>query len=311
MALYSSEGSTRKPIEKSTILLSGPVRNVASTIEQEAETLISSFKNFQEIHCFVVESDSSDDTVKKLEELSRKIPNFSFISMGQLSKKYPRRTDRIALCRNAIIDAVGSNPQFAEIDYVAMADMDGMNSLVTPEKIAGCWAAEERWDVVTANQLGDYYDIWALRHPHWSPVDCWQQKKALEPVIGDLPAENLAVTAKQVNLSAQAGLIEVNSAFSGLAIYRREAFLAGRYAGTDKRGGFDVADHIPFHEELREKGYRIFINCALINCAKYPDAVESSLPQEPKGAIKLIKQLGLSVFGKKRFNKYLDLMKSD
>jgi hypothetical protein len=159
MALYSSEGSRRKPIEKSKILLSGPVRNVASTIEQEAETLISSFENFQETHCFVVESDSSDDTVKKLEELSRKIPNFSFISMGQLSKQYPRRTDRIALCRNAIIDAVSSNPQFADIDYVAMADMDGMNSLVTPEKIAGCWAAVEQWDVVTANQLGDYYDI--------------------------------------------------------------------------------------------------------------------------------------------------------
>ena len=123
-------------------------------------------------------------------------------------------------------------------------------------------------------------------------------KKALEPVIGGQPAENLAVNAKQVNLSSKAGLIEVDSAFSGLAIYRREAFLAGRYAGTDMRGGFDVADHIPFHEELREKGYRIYINCALINCAKYPDAFESSLPQEPKGAIKAIKQLGLSVFEK-------------
>jgi hypothetical protein len=236
----------------------------------------------------VVESDSSDDTVKKLEELSRKIPNFSFVSMGQLSKQYPRRTDRIALCRNAIIDAVSSTPQFADIDYVAMADMDGMNSLVTPQKISGCWAAEEQWDVVTANQLGDYYDIWALRHPQWSPVDCWQQKKALEPVIGGQPAENLAVTAKQVNLDAQAGLIEVDSAFSGLAIYRREAFLAGRYAGTDKRSGFDVADHIPFHEELRETGYRIYINCALINCAKYPDAVEPTLAREPKDAIKAI-----------------------
>ena len=58
-----------------------------------------------------------------------------------------------------------------------MADMDGMNSLVTPQKIAGCWAAEVQWDVVTANQLGDYYDNWPLRHPHWSPVGCWQQKK--------------------------------------------------------------------------------------------------------------------------------------
>ena len=110
MALYSSKGSRRKPIEKSKILLPGPVRNIASTIECEVETLISSFMHFQEIHCFVVESDSCDDTVKKLEELRCKIQNFSFVSMGQLSKKYPRRIDRIALCRNAIIDAVRSTP---------------------------------------------------------------------------------------------------------------------------------------------------------------------------------------------------------
>ena len=310
MALYRSEGSHRKPIETSKILLSGPVRNVASTIEREVQTLTASFSHFQEVHCFVVESDSSDDTVKKLEELRQKIPHFSFVSMGQLSKKYPRRTDRIALCRNAVIDAVASNPALAEIDYIAMADMDGMNSLVTPEKIAECWTVEQDWDVIAANQLGEYYDIWALRHPQWSPGDCWQQKSALEPVIGDRPAENLAVTAKQVVLDPRAGLIEVDSAFGGLAIYRREAFLAGRYAGIDKRGGFDVADHIPFHEELRAQGYKIYINCALINCARYPDAVEPPLPPKPKGALKVIQRLGQAVFGKKRFNKYLDLMKT-
>jgi hypothetical protein len=106
------------------------------------------------------------------------------------------------------------------------------------------------------------------------------------------------VTAKQVVLDPRAGLIEVDSAFGGLAIYRREAFLAGRYAGTDKRGGFDVADHIPFHDDMRAKGYKIYINCALINCARYPDAVETKLTQEPRGALKVIQRLGQAVFGK-------------
>ena len=287
MALYRSEGSRRKPIETSNILLAGPVRNVANTIEREVQTLMASLGNFHETHCFVVESDSSDDTVKKLAQLTQTMPHFSYVSMGQLSKQYPRRTDRIAL-----------------------ADMDGMNSLVTPEKIAQCWTVDENWDVITANQLGPYYDIWALRHHEWCPTDCWQQKNALECVIGDRPAENLAVTAKQAVLDPRAGLIEVDSAFGGLAIYRREAFLVGRYAGTDIQGGFDVADHIPFHQELRQKGYKIYINCALINCAQYPDAIEPELPQQPKGALKVIKRLGQAVFGKKRFNKYLDLMKS-
>ncbi len=310
MTLYRSQGARHQPISESSILLAGPVRNVSATIEREVKTLMASLANFKTSACLVIESDSSDTTVAQLEQLSKTMPQFSYLSMGQLSKQYPRRTDRIALCRNAIIDAVAQNPKYAQIDYIAMADMDGMNHLITPEKIAQCWSVPENWDVITANQLGPYYDIWALRHRDWCPTDCWQQKTALEAVIGDRPAEHLAVTARQVTLDPRAGLIEVDSAFGGLAIYRREAFLAGRYAGTDRKGGFDVADHIPFHEDLRQKGYKIYINCALINCAQYPDAVEPPPPQAPKGVLKLVQRLGQMLFGKKRFNKYLELMKS-
>jgi hypothetical protein len=310
MTLFRSQKSGRKSIADSQILLAGPVRNVAHTIQNEVETLVTSLGCFKEIHCFVVESDSSDDTVKKLEELQGVIKNFSFVSAGKLSEKYPRRTDRIALCRNLIIDAVANNHQFADIDFIAMADLDGMNGLVTPDKIIDCWEADESWDVVTANQQGPYYDIWALRHPEWCPVDCWQHKQSLEEVIGDRAAENLAVTARQPVLPPQLGFIEVDSAFGGLAIYKREAFLAGRYAGVDSAAGFDVADHVPFHEELRAKGYKIYINCALINCQQYPHSEVIPLPLKPKGIFKIIQKLGNSIFGKKRFNKYLDSMKS-
>jgi len=310
MTLFKSQKLVRKSIVDSKILLAGPVRNVAHTIQNEVETLVASLGSFKEIYCFVVESDSSDDTLKKLEELQGVIRNFSFISAGNLSEKFRRRTDRIAFCRNLIIDAVASNPEFADIDYIAMADLDGMNGLVTPEKVADCWNADEDWDVITANQQGPYYDIWALRHPTWCPVDCWQHKKTLEDLIGDRPAENLAITARQVTLSPRLGLIEVDSAFGGLAIYKREAFLAGRYAGTDTIAGFDVADHVPFHEELRTKGYKIYINSALVNCAQYPISELPTMPLKPRGVFKVMQKLGNSVFGKKRFNNYLDSMKS-
>ncbi|WP_114639598.1 hypothetical protein [Polynucleobacter necessarius] len=94
MALIKSPRTARKAIEDSKILLAGPVRNVAHTIQNEVKTLEAGLGNFKEIHCFVVESDSSDDTVKKLEELRGQIKNFSFVTVGNLSQKYPRRTDR-------------------------------------------------------------------------------------------------------------------------------------------------------------------------------------------------------------------------
>ena len=131
MTLYRSQGARHQPISESSILLAGPVRNVAATIEREVKTLMASLANFKRSACLVIESDSSDTTVAQLEQLSKTMPQFSYVSMGQLSKQYPRRTDRIALCRNVIIDAVAQNPDYAEIDYIAMADMDGMNHLIT------------------------------------------------------------------------------------------------------------------------------------------------------------------------------------
>ncbi len=69
-------------------------------------------------------------------------------------------------------------------------------------------------------------------------------------------------------------MIDVDLVFGGIVIYRWEAFSAGRYAVTEKKGSFNVADHIPFHEDLRAKGYKIYINCA-----RYPVATESISPK--------------------------------
>lgn len=143
-------------------------------------------------------------------------------------------------------------------------------------------------------------------------MDCWEKKYRLENILGNDMAQNIAVTCKQSPIDPRADLIEVDSAFGGLGIYTRESFLAGRYAGTDNQaGGIDVADHISFHRDLRQRGYRIFINPALINCDKTPSgSVEPDLPLKPKGALKFFMKLSIFLFGKKRFNKYLQLMQT-
>ena len=312
MSLINILKKSRKLIPESTILLAGPVRNASAQIENDFGRLLASLDQFKKVYCLVVESDSSDDTVARLEKFSKAFPDFAFISVGELSKKLSKRTDRIAFCRNLIIDAVENDPKYQEVDFIAMADMDGMNGLVTREKIAQCWEVDEPWDVITANQLGEYYDVWALSHPYWNPMDCWEQKHKLENILGDKVAQNIAVGCKQSAIDPRADLIEVDSAFGGLGIYTREAFLAGRYAGTDNQaGGIDVADHIPFHRDLRKKGYRIFINPALINCNKTPkDIVEEPLLPKPRSGLKLVQKLGIFLFGKKRFNKYLQMMQT-
>jgi hypothetical protein len=61
--------------------------------------------------------------------------------------------------------------------------------------------------------------------------------------------------------------------------------------------------------DLRKAGYRIFINCALVNSAHHIDPP----PPPPKGrtmaGIKFLQKLGLTVFGEESFHKYFDLLK--
>ncbi|MBU3635951.1 hypothetical protein ICN35_10825 [Polynucleobacter sp. es-GGE-1] len=302
--------SERKPIIQSNILLAGPVRNVASIIEDEALLLRRSLSDFNEVFTLIVESDSTDDTISVLEKIKSSEQNFDFVSFGNLSKTYRKRTERIAKARNEVINQVKNNPRYKHIDFIAMADMDGMNPLLSANKIKQCWTVTEDWDVVTANQVEAYYDVWTLRHPDWSPGDCWAQKDRLQDLIGEPAAINLAITAKQSPLHPSLGMIQVDSAFGGFGIYKRSAFLAGQYAGLDKNGN-EVSDHVPFHHQLREKNYRIYINCALLNCSKYPESQEPAPPPPLKSSLRLIQKLGRSILGKRRFNNYLEKLLSN
>jgi hypothetical protein len=297
----------RKPISQAEILIAGPARNNADTLPTEVGTLLNSVAGFKKSYCLVVESDSTDNTLSSLENLKKLIPSFDYISLGQLAKKMPKRTERLAFARNRILEEVRNNPKYASVDYVVMADLDGINRSITREKIEACWELAEPWDVITAVQSDRYYDIWALRHPDWNPIDCFTQRSRLELVIGKEAANNLAVKAKQVVLPS-IGMIEVDSAFGGLGIYKRDTLLAGRYIGLDDAGN-EACEHISFHTDLRKAGYRIFINCALVNSAHHIDPP----PPPPKGrtmaGIKFLQKLGLTVFGEERFHKYLDLLK--
>jgi hypothetical protein len=75
-----------------------------------------------------------------------------------------------------------------------------------------------------------------------------------------------AVYARMVTIPQDGEWIEVDSAFGGLAIYRRDCLRHARYIGLNKTGR-EICEHVPFHMALRKRGSRIFVNPKLINCA--------------------------------------------
>jgi hypothetical protein len=70
--------------------------------------------------------------------------------------------------------------------------------------------------------------------------------------------------SKMIKIPENCDWINVDSAFGGLAIYRKEAIVHGQYVGINSLGG-QICEHVPFHDDLISKGFRIFINPKLIN----------------------------------------------
>ena len=93
--------------------------------------------------------------------------------------RYPLRTQRIAFCRNYYLKLIEESTEYNDVDYVVIADLDGVNYHLLPSSVATCWT-RSNWDVCTANQYGPYYDIYALRHSLWSPNDCAEEAKMLQ-----------------------------------------------------------------------------------------------------------------------------------
>lgn len=247
------------------ILCVGIIRNGAAPLRRSVTTIDQAFGFAQKRKWLVIESDSDDNTLAVLGDLQKEIPSFSFQSLGILKDKIPERTHRIAYCRNAYLDEISANPQYKDVEYVVMADLDGVNDALDWKAALSCWTRID-WDACFANQTGAYYDIWALRHPVWSPNDCWQMHSFLvSNGVDPSYASYAAIGSRMIEISPDAPWIEVNSAFGGLGIYRRSVLNNIRFDGRSPSAQ-QACEWVGFNQTLRARGHKLFINPKMINC---------------------------------------------
>lgn len=258
-----------------SFLVVGLVRNSEGQVKEDVRRLKSAIGRTKELHWLLIESDSSDSTVADLLELSLEIENFRFMSLGILGASMKPRTERLAHCRNTYLYEICQNTLYQEVDYIIVSDFDGINTSISKSGIESCWERED-WDMCAANQNGPYYDIWALRHRDWSPNDCYAQFHFLNQYETDMN-KNLrnTVHSRMITIPASSDWIDVDSAFGGLAIYKKHLFNLGEYRGLTETGE-QICEHIDFHEKLILGGARLFINPKLIN-ADYTEHTECLL----------------------------------
>ena len=253
-------------LHESSVLIVGLARNCEKQLTESVTKLRESFSSARMLRFIIVESDSADGTQDVLKRLAVENKNFNYVSLGHLQEQYPKRTDRITFCRNHYLKLIKNCSEYQDVDYVVIADLDGVNDKLSSDSVATCWSRTD-WDVCTANQDGPYYDIWALRHPLWSPNDCWKQADFLKSQgAGRFKSIFSAVYSRMIRIEPRSEWIEVESAFGGIAIYRKTVLQNVGYVGLTPNGE-EFCEHVSLHQQIRQNGGRIFINPRMINAA--------------------------------------------
>ena len=259
------------------ILITGIVKDVETTLAKDIERLNSAFAGFSKVSWFLVESNSADRTREILFQIKESNLDFNFISLDQSMLSGNSRTVALAQARNRYLAEIIRNPNYKKIDFVVVSDFNNLNSSLTKTAVDSCFDGEIPWDVCCANQSGPYYDIWALRHSLWSPNDCWEahaffRQHTFFPEVALIKAVN----SRMIRIRQTSEWIEVDSAFGGIAIYKRSAFIKGKYAGLTPDLS-PICEHVPFNISLRSQGAKIFINPRFINFSRTDHSIRSGV----------------------------------
>ena len=260
----------------SKVILVGTISNADKQLEQDFARVYKSLHFFEEVDVFLVESDSSDATIDVLNRIGKKIPNFNYVSLGNLKSVIPNRIERIRKCRNMYVEYIRNRIDLKKWDYVVVADLDGMNSALKSDSILRVFSSQTSWDACFPNQKFGYYDLYALREESWMPRDCFQELNSrkseipkrelghfhllnkLRNILDYDRARKLVLYNKMHVISKRAKWIEVNSAFGGLAIYKSKWFIDFDYSKFSESNVL-VSEHVDFNLKCTNAKAKFYI----------------------------------------------------
>jgi hypothetical protein len=239
-------------MKKYNVIFAGTIKNIEKYIQQNLDNINNCGDKFNSYILIIYENDSTDKTREIL--VQNKKSNYIYIFEDNITE--PRRTMRIANGRNKILEKIRELNNKNYYDYLIMLDMDDINYSGTfIESIKTCFEYDN-WDILTGNQSNTYYDLWALRKKDDMEYDCWRMvnKNASNP-----DAHNIYVQSKYKNYEPNS-LLEVDSAFGGIAIYKLSSIPNNcNYIG-EYEDGSEYCEHVEFHRCIKNSGKNIYIN---------------------------------------------------
>jgi hypothetical protein len=234
-------------------------RNVESHLSVFRWNIENIASLFGEYHIFIGESDSTDKTLIYLRQWSEKNDRVTIKTYGNLSHSIAGRSDRIAYCRNDLLDEARSTDLFRlpKHTFYMVADADTNTRLNRSIFLSNFDYLIDEWGAMTASQYSGYYDIWALRNDVVN-YDCWHIVHNLLVIFVTFNrVVEIYINIHQKSIPSNHSLIPVNSAFGGAAIYQIKYLNECRYSGYES---FAICEHVSFNLCVTRNGGKIFIN---------------------------------------------------
>ena len=268
-----------KKMKQSSLVICGLARNTADTLQKTIERIETLGSYFKEYHVVIFENDSSDMTRKLLQQWTEKNQSVHLLpcSVKDCKLGHPNlysfglsgvgRIEKMAAFRNYYLQYVKSNYQ--HYNYMMVLDID-MKGPWSNNGIAHS-IAQKDWDMIAAYGVFSFllcllvYDALAyvganglFSDPEHPMYNLFKMNHRLLPIRRGAP------------------LISVQSAFSGLALYKVKSIIDVRYGDT-------VCEHLGLHKQMAEKGHnRLYVSPSLLLLSGY---------QGPLNVLSLMKQL--------------------
>lgn len=251
-------------IDKPKIVIASIARNIGDTFSKDYDRVLKAFSEFTIIRWIIVESNSTDNSIKLLKTYSKLSTKILYVSLQPDKVIRNTRTIDLAAARNKYLELFGEIRKETEVDYLVVCDLNNLNNKLNKEAVQSCWAQND-WAAVLANQNGPYYDVWALRHKFWNDFDCWERYENLLKIYRK-PSLALwdAVYSRMVKIPKNWNWIKVDSGFGGIGIYRTAYLDNCKYVGTNTNGK-QVCEHVSFNSGIIDNGGSIYINPKFIN----------------------------------------------
>jgi len=239
------------------IVFSGPVKNCGKNLEKNLNFLINLKKDnrIDLLDIFILEGDSTDNSKIILEKYNKNSEIILF-SENNLEEKLSNRVERIAYCRNLLIKEI-ENKEISYDFYIPLdLDVELFSQISTDDflKILTRVQKDNDIDALFPFSVPFYYDLAALRAYGWLEEDVWIKfnKLAKKLKVGKIFLRILLIFNKQIKQPRNKKLIQVESAFGGIGLYKLKDEISSlhKYGLTDKAVS---ADHIAFNSSFNKK----------------------------------------------------------